>query len=116
MTSLESKAISRLRFPLMMGVVLIHCVVIEPSLARNQGLGLTAAIIQLFSLGLTGPCVPLFFFISGYLFFFKYAQRFTVADYGQQLGKRVRTLSCLTCFGMPWCWAISLSCMPSLPH
>lgn len=92
MTSLESKAISRLRFPLMMGVVLIHCVVIEPSLARNQGLGLTAAIIQLFSLGLTGPCVPLFFFISGYLFFFKYAQRFTVADYGQQLGKRVRTL------------------------
>lgn len=92
MTSLESKAILNLRFPLMLGVVLIHCVVIDPSLARSQGFVLTSALVQLCSFGLTSPCVPLFFFISGYLFFYKYPKCFTVGNYGNQLCKRIRSI------------------------
>lgn len=92
MISLESKAISNLRFPLMLGVVLIHCLVIEPLVARSQGLEISSVVIQLCSISLTRSCVPLFFMISGYLFFLKFGQHFKVRDYYCQLSKRTRTL------------------------
>ena len=90
--SVISKTIANLRFPLMLGVVLIHCVIIEPEIASTQGLNVVAFIIELVSHQITTPCVPLFFFISGYLFFLKFGDKFNVSDYGIQLKKRVRTL------------------------
>ena len=87
-----SKTITNLRFPLMLGVVLIHNVLIEPQEAAQLGMRLVAFIIELVSHKLVAPCVPLFFFISGYLFFLKFGDRFGVADYGAQVKKHVRTL------------------------
>jgi surface polysaccharide O-acyltransferase-like enzyme len=76
----------------MLGVVLIHNVIIEPELASNQGLNVVAFIIELVSHQITSPCVPLFFFISGYLFFLKFGDKFGTGDYGTQLKKRVHSL------------------------
>lgn len=87
-----SKTITNLRFPLMLGVVLIHNVLIEPQEAIRQGMCFFAFFIELMSHKLVAPCVPLFFFISGYLFFMKFGDRFSAIDYGAQLKKRVRTL------------------------
>lgn len=90
--SVISKTIANLRFPLMLGVVLIHCVIIEPEIASTQGLNVVAFIIELVSHQITSPCVPLFFFISGYLFFAKFGNKFSAIDYKSQLKKRVQTL------------------------
>lgn len=87
-----SKTITNIRFPLMLGVVLIHNVLIEPTEAAREGMRLVAFIIELLSHKIVAPCVPLFFFISGYLFFLKFGDKFGVVDYGAQLKKRVRTL------------------------
>lgn len=87
-----SKTITNIRFPLMLGVVLIHNVLIEPTEAAREGMRLVAFIIELLSHKIVAPCVPLFFFISGYLFFLKFGNKFGVVDYGDQLKKRVRTL------------------------
>lgn len=87
-----SAAIARLRFPLMLGVVLIHSVLMEPQEAAAQGLDAVAFVVGLLSRSLPLPCVPLYFFIAGYLFFVKCGQHFTRADYGQRLRKRVRSL------------------------
>ena len=87
-----SKVITNLRFPLMLGVVLIHNVLIEPEKAASEGLSLLSFVINLFSRGITAPCVPLFFFCSGYLFFLKYGKSFDVAGYRRQVKKRLHTL------------------------
>ena len=92
MTPQQSQAISNLRFPLMLGVVLIHCVVIDPQAAWEQGYYASSTLINLFSWCLTSPCVPLFFAISGFLFFAKTKEVFTPAMYGQKLRSRARTL------------------------
>jgi surface polysaccharide O-acyltransferase-like enzyme len=76
----------------MLGVVLIHSRVIEPEVAAHQGLDVVAFVIRLISFQFAAPCVPLFFFISGYLFFVKFGDKFTTIDYGNQLKKRVHTL------------------------
>lgn len=90
--SSTSRAIANLRFPLMLGVVLIHCVLIEPAEAARMGMHFVAFVVELMSRKLVAPCVPLFFFISGYLFFFKFGDKFNVGDYSTQIKKRVRTL------------------------
>ena len=87
-----SKVITNLRFPLMLGVVLIHNVLIEPAEAAREGMLLVAFVIEFLSHQFVAPCVPLFFFISGYLFFLKFGDRFHAIDYRTQLKKRVRTL------------------------
>ena len=87
-----SKVITNLRFPLMLGVVLIHNVLIDPAYASREGMCFLAFIIELLSHQIVAPCVPLFFFISGYLFFLKFGDKFSVVDYGMQLKKRVHTL------------------------
>lgn len=88
----KSVCIKNLRFPLMLGVVLIHNRIIEPSDAFNEGFLLVGLFIDIFSQKLVASCVPLFFFFSGYLFFVKYAEGFSANDYLNQLRKRVRTL------------------------
>ena len=92
LNSTISKTIANLRFPLMLGVVFIHSRVIEPEEAARQGLDIVAFIIKLISFQLAAPCVPLFFFISGYLFFAKFGDKFNLLDYKIQLKKRVQTL------------------------
>lgn len=87
-----SAVISVLRFPLIIGVVLIHNVIVQPSYAINQGLDFAAFFIEFFSHQLTAPCVPLFFFISGFLFFRNYHGTFSFSAYKSQLKKRIRTL------------------------
>ena len=87
-----SNTIKNLRFPLILGVVLIHNVLIEPQEAAAQGLDLVSFLIELMSRKMASPCVPLFFFISGYLFFVKFEKHFSSFDYKTQIRKRVRTL------------------------
>lgn len=91
-SSTISKTIANIRFPLMLGVVLIHNILIEPQEAIRQGMCFVAFFIELMSHKLVAPCVPLFFFISGYLFFMKFGDKFSAIDYYAQLKKRVRTL------------------------
>lgn len=88
---LEQKAFERvisiLRFPLIVGVVLIHT-----SVKCDAGEApIYSALHKLFSNLLVSPCVPTFFFISGFLFFYK-VQNFTKDIYKTKLKKRVQTL------------------------
>lgn len=88
-----SKTISFLRFPMIVGIVLIH--------AQNQGLyealGGKASDIPVymfiqnsFSLGICSMCVPLFFLISGYLFFVN--TEWSWNAYLKKLKRRVNSL------------------------
>lgn len=91
MTQQLSNAINNLRFPLMGGVVLIHNVVIDPVEGWNKGYHIASTVVNLFSWCLTSPCVPLFFFISGFLFFGK-IDSFSTKEYFRKLQKRARSL------------------------
>lgn len=77
-----SVAISRLRFPLTVMIVMFHCYCFQP--AGSLSLYATAAYPFGLTLGETG--VPAFFFISGFLFF--YSQR----PYADKMRTRLRTL------------------------
>ena len=94
--SLLYKVISWIRFPLIVGVVMIHCMGSPVDVEAIDFHHLTGADIYdllriLCSNVVTRVCVPLFFFISGYLFFTRLnSWRWQV--YGEKLKKRVRTL------------------------
>lgn len=93
---LLSDTIKYLRFPMTVGIILIHS-----DLAR---VGITIHGVQygmnypdwylyfcvLFSETLSSICVPAFFVISGYLFFYKVDYNGSV--YAQKLKKRIKTL------------------------
>ena len=67
-----SRLISSLRFPMTAGVVMIHCGVVSLFMKKENGEELVVAkYLEDFSHSALGICVPLFFFISGYLFFLK---------------------------------------------
>lgn len=92
---LLSKTISYLRFPLIVGVVFIHCYFARRGFLLN-GVKYGADypdwyhnFINFFCHVLPRMCVPLFFFISGFLFFNKI---FTLSLYIEKLRSRVRTL------------------------
>lgn len=90
------KTIDWLRFPLIVGVVFIHTDFSALSLKGIDSINLAnypifTVISSLFSKIIFEICVPLFFFISGYLFFYKTAG-FTAKIYFQKLKKRVRSL------------------------
>ncbi|WP_081771120.1 acyltransferase family protein [Bacteroides graminisolvens] len=82
----QSKTIAWLRFPMIIGVLLIHSYnPIHPKgdvfvFVRN----LSSEVVARF-------CVPLFFLIAGYLFFYKLKQ-FTGATYREKLRKRASSL------------------------
>ncbi|MEG1313477.1 MAG: acyltransferase family protein [Bacilli bacterium] len=91
--NLESETIDCLRFPLMVGVLFIH------NYSSIEFLGLENSVSslpiynvfsQLFSQVLGRVAVPLFFFISGFLFF--KCKDFTISVYASKLKRRVRTL------------------------
>ncbi len=65
-------AISALRFPLILGVILIHCNLLPSLDTYGAERGLTAwgyGIIELLSGIMARACVPLFFILAGYLYF-----------------------------------------------
>lgn len=62
-----SNVISLLRFPLIVGVVIIHSAIITPIAASESGLNFVAFVMELCSYNAPSPCVPIFFIISGYL-------------------------------------------------
>ena len=89
---LQSKAISFLRFPLIVGVLFIHS---QTSLSVVGGISnietpIFDVIRDLFSLILPAVSVPLFFIMSGYLFF--YNTTFSKECYLRKLKKRIKTL------------------------
>lgn len=89
---LQSKTISFLRFPLIIGILFIHS---QTSLSVVGGISnvntpIFDVVRDLFSFVLSAVSVPLFFLMSGYLFF--YNSDFSQKTYTEKLRKRVRTL------------------------
>ena len=94
-STLQSRTINFLRFPLMLGVVIIHCrftMRLQPECAQliNLNGGGYDLVSWLISHVIFGLCVPCFFLISGYLFFNNCD--FNLYEYKSKLIKRVRTL------------------------
>ncbi|MBR6926984.1 MAG: acyltransferase [Bacteroidaceae bacterium] len=88
-----SHVISALRFPMALGVVLIHnnWVVNGIQLEVDSGEWEILAFFKMFLPTFFGMAVPLFFFISGYLFFYK-TQSWSWQRYGKKLQRRVTSL------------------------
>lgn len=92
---LLSKTISYLRFPLTIGVVFIHFNLREGFSIRGVKYGIDNPewftwVVNLFSEVLPRTAVPLFFLISGFLFF--YRSDFCKEVYKKKLQTRARTL------------------------
>lgn len=90
-----SKTIMFLRFPLIVAVVFIHTnltdVMINGTLLADEGQFPVHDVFRhVVTDELARIAVPLFFFISGFLFF--YRSDFSFAVYGMKLKKRIRTL------------------------
>jgi surface polysaccharide O-acyltransferase-like enzyme len=83
-----STRLAVLRFPLMLGVVFIHAGFTQGITGAH--LPVTTSIKSFISDGLTNPCVPLFFLLSGYFFFANFSWSFS--NYAGKLKKRVKTL------------------------
>ena len=92
--SLLTKTINFLRFPLIVGVVFIHSnilvVNIQGIIVRYDRCPFVSFVINLFSYVFADVCVPLFFFISGFLFF--YNSYFTKEVYFHKIRSRIRSL------------------------
>ena len=76
---------ANIRFPLMIGVVIVHCAIYDSSNVLMDN------VSRLFSGVLPVFCVPIFFFISGY-FFFANVKEFSVQVYLDKLSRRIRSL------------------------
>lgn len=91
---LLSNTISYLRFPLIVGVVFIHnnlgTVNIQGTIIEFDQWPIVLYIMNFFSYTLAGICVPLFFFISGFLFF--YNVEFDITVYKRKLKNRLHSL------------------------
>lgn len=92
---LQSKTIAFLRFPLIVGVVLIHSHIKEVivdgvDLMVGAEFPVYTVVSNLLSDVFARIAVPLFFFISGFLFF--YRSKFTMSVYQDKLRKRARTI------------------------
>lgn len=83
--------ISQLRFPLAALVVLIHSGICEYFTEQSEQTAVARQVIHAFSVGLTSVAVPLFFAISGYLFFMG-MHSFSIPIYKQKLQRRFKTL------------------------
>ncbi len=93
---LQSQTISFLRFPLIVGVVLIHSMLNDVTfngvnVMEHGNFPVYSVISELFSGIIARIAVPLFFFISGFLFFYK-TSGFSKQVYGQKLKKRAKTI------------------------
>jgi len=93
---IQSKTIDFLRFPLIIGVLFIHnqgteLVVRGVQIGSNQFLPLHYYCEHFFSNVVGSIAVPLFFFISGFLFFLN-VTHFDTISYKNKLRARVKTL------------------------
>lgn len=93
---LQSDVITFLRFPLAVGVIMIHTsfsdVMINGQLlAGTMPLEVYDFVYGFLNIAFMQMAVPLFFFISGYLFFCK-TTNFGLREYGQKMKQRARTL------------------------
>lgn len=93
---LQSKVIDFLRFPLIVGVVFIHTDFSDIVMAGVKQISFVnypvfSRIFFLFSRVIFEACVPLFFFISGFLFFYK-TEGFSREVYLKKLKNRIRSL------------------------
>lgn len=93
---LQSKTIDFLRFPLIVGVVFIHTDFSDIVMAGVKQISFVnypifSRIFFLFSKVIFEACVPLFFFISGFLFFYK-TEGFSQKIYLHKLKNRIRSL------------------------
>lgn len=76
-----------IRIPLIIGVVLIHSSV----KCADDSMYMYTLLHRVFSELLVSPCVPTFFFISGFLFFYN-TQTFDYGCYLNKMKRRCRTL------------------------
>ena len=84
---IQSRTIALLRFPLIVAVVFIHATVEETLPAPDP---LYKTLVHHLKAQLCAIAVPLFFFMSGFLFFYKL--RFSPSVYAEKLRRRTRTL------------------------
>lgn len=78
------------RFPLILGIILLHSDILS-DVNTPDGMSLWSLdIVTLLSGVLTRSCVPLFYAMSGYLFFLN--RKFSTGIYIQKLKRRVRSL------------------------
>lgn len=80
-----SDTIANISFPLMTCVIICHCGIDDSGNATMDG------VSRLFSSILPISCVPIFFLMSGYLFF-KNIEQFTFQVYRTKVHSRVKTL------------------------
>jgi len=78
-----STAITRLRFPLIFFIIMLHCYSVQRLVGDHETY---FKVLYPFSLWLGETGVPAYFFISGYLFFL------SKKNYGQKLKDRIHTL------------------------
>ncbi len=87
--------IDRMRFPLMLGIILIHSSNIpglgDSSYAHNSGVQAALLIEKGINACVLSPLVPIFFFISGFVFLRK-SQALTPSIYFEKLRRRAFTL------------------------
>lgn len=92
---ISSERINILRFPLIVGVVFIHANTTQINLSHSAvGISNTSFITNfvryLVSFGIAGIAVPLFFLLSGYLFFLGFS--WSITNYKDKLLSRSRSL------------------------
>lgn len=91
---LLSRVMDYVRWPLIVLVVFIHSIP-EPPIPvyfSFEGGNLYYFVTELISHNLGRVAVPTFFFISGYFFFFKQPDTYSLSDYAANLRKKARTL------------------------
>ena len=102
--SILSKTMTYLRFPLIIAVVFIHTqlgetIINGESVAEESKFIIHDILFHIITNELARIAVPLFFFISGFLFFYK-TDSFTLEKYKNKLKKRFRTLLIPYFFGI----------------
>lgn len=88
--NLSSKIISLIRFPMICGIVLIHSQN-NNFVPNDVHLPLYTFLSNILSNGIARICVPLFYFISGYLFFYQ-IKKWNTEIYLRKLKRRIQSL------------------------
>lgn len=91
----QSRAIEVLKFPLACMIVAIHCYYFNTQhINRSIGWrsGIVKSIIDLCSIILTDAAVPMFFIISGYLYFYKIGGHISKIEYLRTTKRKLITL------------------------
>lgn len=84
--------ITRLRFPLALGVVFIHSMGRASDWTHASELSALSFLKWLLSSFLPGAAVPLFFIIAGFLFFKNFPEQWSWGKYKDKLQSRIKTL------------------------